>query len=65
MTVQEIKSRLTLLSPSEQTEISAFLYHLRHAADPEYQRGIDARLSDDNAAHWLKPEDFERQLDRK
>ena len=65
MSVEQIKSSLTRLSPTEQSEVSAFLFHLRHAADPEYQERVAARLSDKDPSHWLTPEEFERQLDRK
>ena len=45
--------------------MSAFLFQLRHTSDPDYQERVDARLSDKVSAHWLTPEEFERQLDRK
>ncbi len=65
MSVEQIKKSLASLSPTEQCEVSAFLFHLRHAADPEYQERVEARLADKDPAHWLTPEDFERQLDQK
>jgi len=65
MSVAQIKSSLALLSPTEQSEVSAFLFHLRHASDPEYQKRVAARLSDKSPSNWLTPEDFEQQLDRK
>ena len=65
MSVEEIKHRIAALSPVEQSEVSAFLFHLRHSSDPEYQEGVESRLSDGDAAHWLTPEEFERQLDQK
>jgi hypothetical protein len=65
MSVEEIKNSIASLSPSQQSEVSAFLFHLRHAADPEYQERVGSRLSDKDASHWLTPEDFERQLDGK
>ena len=61
MSVQDIKQSIASLSPAEQKEISAFLFHLRHAADPEYQERVSSRLSDRDAAHWLTPEEFERR----
>jgi hypothetical protein len=65
MSVEEIKRCLASLSATEQSELSAFLFHLRHASDPEYWRCIDSRLSDRDPAHWLTPEEFERRLDQK
>jgi hypothetical protein len=65
MNLEEIKSGIAALSPTEQSEVSAFLFHLRHAADSDYQQRVDSRLSDRDPAHWLTPEDFERQLDQK
>jgi hypothetical protein len=65
MTVEQIKSSIASLSPAQQSEVSAFLFHLRHTADPEYQNQIDSRFSDSNPAHWLTPEEFERRLDGK
>lgn len=65
MSVEQIKQSIAALSAAEQSEVSAFLFHLRHASDPEYQEGVAARLSDRDPSHWLTPEDFERQLDQK
>ena len=65
MSVEEIKHSLTDLSPREQSEVSAFLFHLRHAADADYQERINSRLADRDPAHWLTPEEFERQLDQR
>ena len=65
MSVEEIKSRIASLSPNEQGEVSAFLFHLRHASDPEYQQRVDSRLSDTDPAHWVTPEEFEKKLDQK
>ena len=62
MSVEEIKQGIASLSPDEQGELSAFLFQLRHAADPDYQERVKARLSDRDPTHWLTPEEFERQL---
>jgi hypothetical protein len=64
VSVEEIKRGITALSLSEQNELSAFLFHLRHAADAEYQERLDVRLADQDRANWLTPEEFERRLDR-
>ncbi|HEX8372128.1 MAG TPA: hypothetical protein VF585_05070 [Chthoniobacterales bacterium] len=64
MSVESIKNTLATLSPAEQSEISAYLFHLRHASDPDYQERVSSRLSDKDSAHWMTPEEFERQLDR-
>jgi hypothetical protein len=63
--VEEIKHRIASLSPTEQSEVSAFLFHLRHAADPDYQERVNSRLADSEESHWLTPEEFEQRLDRK
>jgi hypothetical protein len=65
MSVQDIKQSIASLSPTEQNEVSAFLFHLRHTSDPDYQERVSARLSDRDASHWLSPEEFERRLDEK
>ncbi|GDY21441.1 hypothetical protein LBMAG56_27880 [Verrucomicrobiota bacterium] len=65
MSVEEIKHSITALSPTEQKEVSAFLFHLRHAADAAYQERINSKLSDRDPTHWLTPEEFERQLDQR
>ena len=37
MSVQELKTELAALSETERAEVSAFLFHLRHASDlPRY-----------------------------
>ena len=64
MSLEELKKELVSLSPAEQSEVTAFLFHLRRRSDPAYQEILAARLSDD-PSHWLKPEDFEKQLDKK
>jgi hypothetical protein len=64
MSIEELKKELTSLSPAEQTEVTAFLFHLRHRSDPAYQETLAARFSDD-PSRWLKPEDFEKELDKK
>jgi len=65
MSVEDIKESIASLSPIDQVEVSAFLFHLRHASDSDYQDRVNSRLSDRDSAHWLTPEEFERQLDRK
>jgi hypothetical protein len=65
MSVEEIKQTIAALSLAEQGEISAFLFHLRHKADRDYQESVDARLSDRDPAHWVTPEEFEERLDQK
>ena len=64
MSVEQIKNSIASLSPTEQGEVSAFLFHLRRASEPEYQNRVESRLSDMDPTHWLSPEEFERRLDR-
>ena len=65
MNVEEIKQGIASLSPKEQSEVTAFLFHLRHVSDPDYQQRVNSRLTDSDRTHWLTPEEFERQLDQK
>jgi hypothetical protein len=61
MSVEQIKSSIASLSPEERSEVSAFIFHLRHASDPEYQNRVESRLTDTDPAHWLSPEEFEQR----
>ena len=63
MSVQEIKKELSALSEQERAEISAYLFHLRHASDPCYQAALKRRMDDKEPTHWLSPEEFEARLD--
>ena len=65
MSVQEIKEKLSAMPRKEQDEVVAFLFQLRHADDADYQAGISRRLQDKEPAHWLSPEEFERELDKR
>jgi hypothetical protein len=64
MSVEELQRALTNLSASEQDEVTAFLFHLRHHADGSYQRAVDVRLADKDPSHWVTPEEFEKRLDQ-
>jgi len=63
MSVQDLKRELVTLSASEQAEVAAFLFQLRHSADPACQTVVKRRLNDKDPAHWLTPDEFERRLD--
>jgi hypothetical protein len=63
MSVEELKKTVATLSPSEQNELTAFLFHLRHRGDAAYQATLTARMRDKDPAHWLTPEEFEKRLD--
>jgi hypothetical protein len=65
MSVREIKEKLASLPRKEQDEVIAFLFHLRQAGDREYQSKIARRLTDKDRSHWLSPDEFERELDKK
>lgn len=65
MSVKEIKEQLATLPRQEQDEVVAYLFHLRHRDDPEYNRVIDRRLGDQDSKNWLSIDDFEAALDRK
>lgn len=63
MRLEDLKRELVSLSPAEQREVTAFLFHLRRSTDAAEQATIERRLSDRDPAHWLTPEEFERRLD--
>jgi len=63
MSVEEIKKSLAALSPAQQGEVAAFLFHLRHATDSEYQERVTTIVADKDREHWLTPEEFEKRLD--
>jgi len=65
VSVQEIKEKLATLPRKDQDDVIAFLFHLRHADDAEYQAGLARRLQDKDPSRWLSPDDFERRLDKK
>ena len=64
MSVKELKNQLVTLSSLEQAEIGAFLFHLRHASDSDYQSAVARRIADKDPAHWLTPDELERRLDQ-
>ena len=65
MSVQDIKEQLAALPQKEQDEVVAFLFHIRHAGDADYQSHIMRRMDDRDPSHWLSPDEFERELDKK
>jgi hypothetical protein len=65
MSVEDIKSQIATLPRKQQDEIVAFLFQLRHSNDLDYQAAISRRLNDKDPAHWLSPDEFERELDRR
>ena len=65
MSVQEIKKKLAALPRTEQDEVIAYLFHIRHADDTDYESKIARRLADREPSHWLSPDQFERELDKR
>ena len=65
MSVEELKKTVATLSPGEQNELTAFLFHLRHRGDAAYQATLKARTDDKDPSHWLTPGEFEKRLDAK
>lgn len=63
MSVEQIKKEITVLTGPELDEVTAFLFHLRHRHDTDYQSQVESRLNDPNRSNWLTIEEFERQLD--
>jgi hypothetical protein len=62
MSVMDLKKELIALSATEQAEVAAFLFQLRHKADAGYQAKIQRRLDDKDPSHWLTPDEFEKRL---
>ena len=46
MNVEDIKRGIASLSVPERGEVTAFLFHLRHASDSNYQERVASKLSD-------------------
>ncbi len=63
MSLEEIKSGIASLSHSQLNEITAFLFHIRHAKEDGYEAEINRRIEDKDPSHWLTPEEFEKRLD--
>jgi hypothetical protein len=63
MSVEEIKKAIVALSSAEQNEVAAYLFHLRHIADPQYQARVNEVMADKVREHWLTPDEFEKRLD--
>lgn len=64
MSVLEIKEKLAALPRKEQDEVIAYLFHLRHP-DKGHGSQVSRRLTDKEASHWLSPDEFEQELDKK
>jgi hypothetical protein len=60
----ELKKELVELSATEQAEVAAFLFKLRHKNDAGYQATLRRRLDDKDPSHWLTPDEFERRLNQ-
>lgn len=65
MSVKELKDKLAMMPRSEQDEVIAFLFQLRQAEDVDYQAELSRRLEDRDPSHWLTPDDFEREMDKR
>jgi hypothetical protein len=65
VSVQEIKEQLAALPQKEQDEVAAWLFHLRHLNDTAYQKALSRRLEDKDTSHWLSPDEFESELNKR
>ena len=54
---------MSRLPRKEQDEVIAFLFHLRHSDQSDYQKDVTKRLGDSDASHWLTPDQFELATD--
>lgn len=57
--MEDLKKELVSLSATDQAEVAAFLFHVRHSADDQYQAAIQRRMDDKDASHWLTTDEFE------
>lgn len=57
-----IKQEISVLTGPELDEVTAYLFHIRHRADPDYLKVVEERLNDRNPANWLTLDQFEEQL---
>ena len=64
MSVQQLKRELAALSDSER-EVVAYLFHLKHSSDSDYQADVERRLNDKDSSHWLSIEEAEKRLNQK
>ena len=62
MSVQQLKQELAILSDSERAEVSAFLFHLRHNSDADYQAAIRRRMDDKDPSHWVTLAELESRV---
>ena len=65
MSVEEIKASLATLPRAEQDQVIAYLFHLRNSDDRDYQAQLDRRSVDTDRSHWLTPDEFEQELDKR
>lgn len=65
MSVEELKRKIAELTSDEQAQVAAFVFHLRHNADPDYQQTIQRRAEDKNPSHWLSVDEFQKKLDQR
>ena len=65
MSVAQIKREISTLTDSELNEVTAFMFHLRHRNDPDYQQTVEARTNEQDKSQWLTLEEFERRLDER
>ncbi len=62
VSVDELKRELEGLSDRERSEVTAFLFHLRHRSDEKCQAVVGQRMDDKDPSHWLSPEQFESRM---
>ena len=59
---EQLKREVASLSGGQQAELISYALQLRYANDSSYRREVTARHNDQEKAHWLTPEEFERRL---
>ena len=52
MTLDQIKEELAAMPDEQQSHLMAFLVHLRHSRDPQFQADA-AREIDDKSGRWI------------
>jgi hypothetical protein len=62
MSMAELMRVVAGLSPEQQQELAAFLFHLRLRQDPEWRAEMARRIDDGEPSHWTSLEDWKKEL---
>ncbi len=62
MSMAELMKVVASLPAEQQTELAAFLLHLRLRQDPDWKAEMTKRIDDKNPDNWVSLEDWKREL---